>query len=220
MASNLANALGGTSGTVTRGGMDVSAGGSTQINSIYDLIGAQVNATIEGQQTMLESPWKSDPGSLQQALPLLLDTLTTTADPEIRGRININQARREVLVGIPNMPEGVPDAILSIRSQRVAGASGTADRFATAGWLLIEGLVDLQTMRQLDSSITGTGHVVRVQVVGHGDKPGPIARVEAIIDTTQAVPQVIFQRNLSDLGRGFQQGDLPTFSDQAVSPPR
>jgi len=215
IASNLASALGGGSGTVTRGGMDVSAGGSTQINSLYDLVGAQVNATIDGQATVLDSPWKSDPGSLQQSLPELLDLLSTTGDPEIRGRININQARREILLGIPNLPEGVADAIISTRSQRIAGA--TSGRFATSGWLLIEGLVDLETMRQLDSSITAGGSVLRVQAVGYGDQPGPMSRVEAVIDGTQSVPRVIFQRNLSDLGSGFRREDLPAFGEQATS---
>jgi len=219
IASDLASTLGGASGTVTRGGMDVAKGGSTQINSIYDLVGAQVNATIDGQETVLESPWKSDPGSLQQMLPMLLDTLTTRSETEIQGRININQARREVLLGIPEIPEGVPDAIISARSQRLAGSSGTADRFATAGWLLIEGLVDLETMRKLDSSITAGGNVIRVQVIGHGDQPGPMSRVEAIIDGTQLVPKIIYQRNLSDLGAGFQRGELPGFSENTTNAP-
>lgn len=219
MASNLASALGGDSGAVTRGGMDVSAGGSTQINSIYDLIGAQVMATIDGQSTVLDSPWKSDPGSLQQSLPELLDLLTTTADPEIQGRIDINQARREVLLGIPALPDGVADAIISTRSQRVTGAAGSSGRFATAGWLLIEGLVDIETMRELDSSITGGGSVFRVQVIGHGDQPGPMSRVEAVIDGTQTVPRIISQRNLSDLGPGFRQELLPTFGGGTSSSP-
>jgi len=199
--------------------MDITNGGSTQINSIYDLVGAQVNATIDGQETVLESPWKSDPGSLQQMLPMLLDTLTTRSDTEIQGRININQARREVLLGIPEMPEGVPDAIISARSQRLAGSSGTVDRFATAGWLLIEGLVDIETMRKLDSSVTAGGNVIRVQVIGHGDKPGPMSRVEAIIDGTQTAPKIIYQRNLSDLGAGFQRDQLPGFSGNSTNAP-
>lgn len=213
MASGLASAVGGTSGTVTRSGMDVSAGGSTQIDSLYDLVGAQVNATVDGQNVMLESPWKSDPGSLQQALPSLLDILSTSADKEISGRININQARREVLLGIPGAPEGLADAIVAARAQRTAGSSGSTGRFTTAGWLLIEGLVDLETMRNLDLSVTGGGSVLRVQVLGHGDTIGPMARVEAIIDGTQPVPKVIYQRNLGELDAGFRKDQIPPFSD-------
>ncbi|WP_437226175.1 general secretion pathway protein GspK [Planctomicrobium sp. SH661] len=218
MANGLASIMGGTEGAVTRGGMDVSSGGSTTIESIYELIGSQVQVTIDGQETVLDSPWKADAGSLQQSLPELLDTLTFTTDEQIEGRININQARREVLVGIPGMPEDLPDAILSARAQRLSNGSGSAERFNTAGWLLIDGLVDLETMRLLDSSITGRGDVIRVQVVGHGDSPGPMARVEAIIDGTTPVPSVISYRNLSDLGAGFRRDQLPSFSDSPDTP--
>jgi len=197
--------------------MDVSSGGSTTITSIYDLVGSQVMATIDGQDVLLDSPWKSDPGSLQQSLHELLDTLTTTAEAEITGRININEARREILLGIPDMPDGLADSIVAARSQRTSGSSAANGRFSTAGWLLIEGLVDIETMRLLDGSVTARGDVFRVQVVGHGDQAGPMARVEAVIDGTQPVPRILSQRNLSDLGAGYRKDQIPAFSDSANS---
>lgn len=198
---------------MTRGGLDLTAGASTTITSIYELIGTQVAATIDGQEVILDSPWKSDPGSLQQILPELLDTLTTVTDEEITGRININEAPLEILLGIPDMPDGLPEQIIATRGQHLGSGGAGGARSASAGWLLIDGLVDVETMAKLDMSITGGGHVFKVQVVGHGDRPGPMARVEAVIDATQPVPTIISYRNLSDLGVGFRHSELPRFSE-------
>ncbi|SFI48276.1 type II secretion system protein GspK [Planctomicrobium piriforme] len=211
-ANALAGAIGGATGSVTRGGLDLSSGGSTQITSLYQLLGAQVSATINGQATTLDSPWPSDPGSLQKSLPEILDTFSTSDDAEIIGRININEARREVLAAIPNMPEDAPDKIVAARAQRTSSGTTATDRFSTAGWLLIEGIVDQATMVQLDSSITARGEVFRMRVVGHADRGGPLTRIEAVVDGSTVVPKIIQQRNLSRLGTGFRRDDLPKFN--------
>ncbi len=210
-ASSLANLVAGGDGAVTRGGLDLSKGGSTQIRSLYELVGTQVQAEIDGQGKVLDSPWQADPGSLQMSLPELLDKFTIATDETIIGRININEARQTVLSMIPGMPEGVAEKIVSTRSQRLSQNGSTSDRFATAGWLLIEGLVDLPTMVELDSSITARGEVFRVQIIGHSDRGGPMTRIDAIIDASNDVPIVTQQRNLVPLGPGFRRGDLPTF---------
>jgi hypothetical protein len=214
VANALAGVLGGGTGSVTRGGLDLTNGGSVQIQSIYELLGAQVNATIDGQQTLLDSPWKSDPGSLQEDLPALLDTLSISDDAEVAGRININEARREILAAIPLIPEDLPDKIVAVRAQRLASGTGTADRFSTAGWLLIEKLVDQGTMVALDSMITGRGDVYRLQSIGHSDQGGPQTRFEAIIDSTTAVPKIISLQELNRLGTGFPFSELPRFNEQ------
>jgi hypothetical protein len=36
-----------------------------------------------------------------------------------------------------------------------------------------------------------------------------MARVEAVIDATQIPPQVVFMRDLTELGRGFSNSLLP-----------
>jgi len=210
-ANSLANALSGGEGTITRGGLDLSQGASTQIQSIYQLIGSQVAVTIDEQESVLESPWSADPGNLQEILPDLLDRLTITTEESITGRININEAPVSVLTMIPGMPEDLPEQIVATRSQRLSQNGVSSDRFATAGWLLIEGLVDLPTMVELDSSITARGDVFRFQVIGHSDRGGMMNRMEATIDASTAVPKILRQRSLSPLGSGYQNSDLPTF---------
>lgn len=213
VASSVAkNLFSGSGEGITRGGLDLSAGASTEIRSIYDLIDAEVEVEIDGSEQTLTSPWSSDPGELQATLPILLDTFTVTSESKIRGRININQARPEVLQGIPNMPLSLPAAIVAGRA-RSSGSSTTLDQYSTTGWLLIQGLVDLQTMRDLDGFITARGDVFRMQIIGHADRGGPVTRVEAVVDATETIPRVVFQRRLTELGPGYRTNQLPQFGE-------
>ena len=49
-------------------------------------------------------------------MPILMDNVAVNAQPTIPGRININQAPRAILVGIPGMEETIVDEILNQRS--------------------------------------------------------------------------------------------------------
>ena len=206
-AQGVAKALvsGGEGGSVTKGGMDLSQGATTDINSIYDLIDAEVTGEVDGKEQTLKSPWTSDASSLSQNLPLLFEALSTTTEPYLEGRININQARAEVLAGIPEMTDEIVQRIIGGALVDDSGQldEGLSEDRATTGWLLIEGLVDLPTLRKLDPYITARGDVYRAQVLGHFDLGGPVARIEAVIDATAIPPKVISRRDMSALGPAF-----------------
>jgi hypothetical protein len=191
--------------TVTRGGMDLSRGGSYKFDSLYDLIDAVVEVEIDGVPTELTSPWTSDPASLTTTLPEFFDTFTVTAATSLRGRININSARPEILAGIPNMPEDLPWAIAN---SPLIGANGQAlpdelARRSTTAWLLVDGLADQTTMRQLEPFLTARGSVFRVQSLGHFSQGAPVCRLEAIIDSSTNPAKILSLRDLSSLGAGY-----------------
>lgn len=207
----IGNALfGGQGQTVTRGGMDVSKGGQVQIKSLYDLVGVQVRATINGTQTTLESPWTSDPGTMRGYAAELFEVLAIRADQYVEGRININEAPREILLGLPGMTEQLAEAIVGSQLTTETGESlaGQVSDRATTAWLYFNGWTDLDTLRKLDPYITSRGDVFRVQAIGFYDAGGPFARVEAVIDGTRSRPTILFQRDLTDLGRGFTLSQL------------
>ena len=202
-------------GSVTRGDppMDLSGGAAREIASLYELIDAQVTAKLDdGTEYDVPNPITLE--WAQSNLPYLLDAFATKSDSVIEGRININQARREVLLGIPDMPLDVPDGIIASRANLVTGAASTLDLYSTTGWLLMQGLVDLETMAKLDQYLTTRGEVYRMQVVGHADRGGPVTRVEAVVDASESIPRIVFQRNLSELGPGFRAGQLPAFGGE------
>lgn len=208
VATALGGAIGGGSGSVTRGGIDLSKGSGKQLVSIYELVGATAQATVNGSVTTLQSPWAADSNSMTTYLASVLDTLTVNTDQFTDGRININQARYETLFTVPGMTESLAQGILNKRQGSDGGPLiDTSGARSTAGWLVIENLVDLPTMQQLDKYVTARGGIYRVNSVGYFDEDGPFMRLEAVIDTTQSKkpPVVLFLKDLTELGRGYPQ---------------
>ena len=200
---------GSDAGGVTRAGMDLSPGAKVTIVSLYELVDAQVTVAIEGTDTTLESPWMTT-GALATTLPTLLEQMTTTSATTLDGRININQARREVLLGVPGMPVDLPDKIASHQLIDSDGLPLTEliGQRATTGWLLIDELTDLATMQLLDKYLCARGDVISVQSIGCFDRGGAVTRIEAVIDATQKPPRVIFRRDLTRLGPGYRPDQL------------
>ena len=64
-------------------------------------------------------------------------------------------------------------------------------------------MVDLPTMKMLLPNVCAGGDVVRAQVVGHFDKPGPAARAEVVIDATTLPARQVFWRDLRYWGPGY-----------------
>lgn len=199
-------------GTVTRGGMDLSKGGkpANNITSIWCLLGTKATAQVNGSNTTFTSPWSDDPGSVAATLPELMDKLTTTKDEFLPGRVNINQARREILLGLPTMTEDLVNQIMAAQKLDGNGQPSveTLQEHNTTAWLYAENLIDKAGMISLEPSITAHGDVYRVQVLGFFDGGGPVARVEAMIDGTKLPPRVISQRDLNELGRGYSRPQL------------
>ena len=197
-------------GTVTRGGIDLSKGGKTNVESLWSLIGSSAKATVNGMNVTLKSPWSDDVSSISTVLPDLLEKLTTTKDEFLEGRININQARREILLGLPTMTEDLVNQIVAAQHLDSNGQPSidTLKQHNTTAWLYAENVIDKAGMISLDPYITSHGDVYRVQVLGFFDGGGPVARVEAMIDGTQLPPRVIAQRDLNELGRGYARNQL------------
>ncbi len=197
-------------GKVTRGGIDITAGASYQVVSLWALIGTKTSVSINGKNTPLTSPWPADPNQLKAILPKLIDTFSTSNDEFLDGRININQARREILMGIPGLDEDLVEKIIAAQKLDANGQPSpeVIQQHNTTGWLYYEGLVDLPTMQALDPYFTARGDVYRAQVFGFFDGGGPVTRLEAMIDGTQKPPRIIFQRDLNDLGHGYSRTQL------------
>lgn len=191
----------------TRGGMELGSG-SNSINSLFDLIDIEIEATVNMQDKTLTSPWSTKGGSLESSLPALLDGLTTTEDLQIPGRVNINLAPREVLLMVPGIDSNLADAIVGRQQPEAVPATAGVNLDSTIGWLLVDNLVDLETMQTLAPYVTARGDVYRAQVVGHFDAGPTACRVEVVLDATSLWPQVISFRDLTELG------GIPTLTPQ------
>jgi len=175
------------------------------VSTILDLIGSQVQVTSQDKNkkpssVVLETPFPKEPLLMAGYLTKMADYLTANSAPVIPGRININQASRIVLSGVPGMTPEILDQILSERVPNPAQADPSR-RYET--WLLAEGIVTLEQMKKMIPFITGGGSVYRVQSVGYFDEAGGHARVEAVLNATTRPPSVVFWRDMSHLGRGY-----------------
>jgi type II secretory pathway component PulK len=214
---------GGVSFSVSVGGTGAAASGSrlsrNQINfqggrprsisSLYELINAQVSipgTTPQSPATIYPSPL-NDPGSQRQLLPLLLDECTTLSATEIPARINVNTASQAVLLALPNIAQADVQSILAHRPSPTS-TDAPDPIFQTPAWLITEANLSVATVRALDRYITTQSQVYRVQVIGYFDSGGPSARVEAVIDTNQGAPRILYYRDLTELGKGFPQAML------------
>ncbi|MCE9605976.1 MAG: general secretion pathway protein GspK [Planctomycetia bacterium] len=170
-----------------------------------DLVGATTSATVQGNTIAVVSPVKNDPLLLGPMLPILMDLLATTDATVVPGRININQAPRALLQGIPGFTAEQVEQIVAMRypepTEQMPGSE-----YPT--WLLSRSIVTLDEMKALLPYVTAAGHVYRAQIIGYYDEGGPAARVETLIDATSTVPRRLLWRDLTHLGVGFSTTTL------------
>ncbi len=176
-----------------------------EISSVLDLVGVGTQVSTQGNNpqggdTTTLAPMIEE-GSYDD-LPTLLDAVTTVSsdDDTISGRININQASRTVLLTIPGMTEEAADQILYNRIEDPIEAD--EDQMYTV-WPLIQGAVDLETMKSVERYICTGGAVYRAQIVGYYDAGGPFARLEVLFDATQSPPAVLSWNDMGHLGQGY-----------------
>ncbi len=197
---------GNDAGDVSAGGLDLSQEGGNKFTQILDLIGAKVRANLDGDQVVLAPVFPEGPGAMALYLPALMDNCTIANAATIPGRININQASRDVLLGIPTMSPEIVDTIIQERD--VSGTESTDENRRHETWLMTEAIVTLDEMKLLMPFICGRGDVYRAQVVGYFQNGGVSSRTEVVIDATTEQPQVLLWKDISHLGRGYQLDQL------------
>ena len=207
-----------------------------QISSVYDLVNASVNVPTgsgnSAKTISLPSPL-NDPGQLPTLLPLVLDETTTTLNTDLTPRININTAPQTVLNALEAVlggtaspsPTGVSAAptdtsaqltdediqmILQTRPDPSSDQSPDPS-FQTPAWLVTQANFPVAKLKALEPYINDA----RSQVLPASSRfgyfqgtNGPVARIEAIVDGNNGNPRIIYERDLTSLGPGFDMNQL------------
>lgn len=184
-------------------GIDTANPPSGNVRQVLDLVGAEFTAQMNGEQVTFTSPLVNQPVAMALYMPMIMEKLTAVTATTLPGRININEAPREILRGLPGMTTEILDALLEAR-----GMSSDTDNRKYETWPLVEGIITLQQMKLIAPLITAGGDCMRVQSVGYFEQAARYARVEAIIDASGQIPIVLLYRKLDHLGRGFSQATL------------
>jgi hypothetical protein len=144
----------------------------------------------------------TDANSARTSLPSILDKTTTKSDTELPGRINVTTAPREVLNCLPGLEPGDVDLIINHRPS--PDSPDAADPiYSTTAWLYTEANLAAAKLQALESYVTARTQVYRFQSIGYFDKSGPVVRIEAVVDTNQGLPRILYYRDLTELGRAI-----------------
>ena len=191
---------------VTADDIDFDAPASFPISQVLDLVDAVVEVQVDGKKRIIVSPVNSI--TLGEYLSLIMDNLTAIESDVITGRININQASRTVLAGVPGMTEEIMAEIIKVRDIELNDPDLTDEHRQYETWILAEGIVDLATMRQMLPFVCARGDVYRAELVGYFEGGGASSRAEVIFDTTEDLPRLLFWRDKSHLPFGYDPETL------------
>ena len=155
---------------------------------------------------------EEEPPGTYEDLPQILDRLTVQQLPFTQGRINVSTAAAPVLAAIPNLTDAEVNAMVEAREQ-----VPLAERSSPA-WVLTSGAIDENRFRQILDSITTKGAMYRIESLGYADNLGVVERLMVVIQMRGPIPQVIYYRNLNELGpaytpHGDERRDLAGRSD-------
>ena len=174
-----------------------------EFESVLDLVDGitTVSFTDTLDQTVA-SPVTSE--NFNATILAVMANLTTVDAPTIPGRININQASRQMLLGIPGMTEEIADEIIRARFYENEDPDGLLTKHRNyETWIAVEGIVDIATMKTMLPFICVGGSVYRAEVVGYFSDGRGTSRAEVIIDKTRPIPRLVFWRDKSHLDRGY-----------------
>lgn len=179
---------------------------TTTFNQILDLIGTftTLQDPESGESIILASPLQIGP-AFGLNLLTAMENMTTFEGEVIPGRINIMQAPRLVMLGIPGFNEEIVDEIIVKREGdfELLAPEGADVNRKHETWLLTEGLVDLPTMQSVMPFICTGGDVFKAEVIGYFDDLVGSSRAEVYLDTTQPLPRILFWRDKSHLQSGY-----------------
>ncbi len=191
--------------------VDLTDSGSNTFNNVLDLVGVYTTGTeptdlnasdVNLNDPIIQSPVQ--PENWHFTLPIIMESITTMEGDSFPGRINIMQAPRRILAGIPGMTDEYIDQILKVREFELGDPDGVDKYRKYETWLLVDGIVNLPTMRDVLLPFVCTGGAVyRAEIVGYFDDGVATSRAEAVLDTTVPLPRILFWRDKSHLQGGY-----------------
>jgi len=178
-----------------------------KFNNILELVGTFVK--VDDPENLFA--YVSSPIQLLNmglTIPIAMENLTTYQGTSIPGRINIMQAPRRVLEGIPGLDAEIIDRIIRVREFELDDPEGVDKNRQYETWIMVEGIVDLEEMKALLPFVCTGGDVYQAEIVGYFADGAGTSRAEVVLDTTIPVPRILFWRDKSHLPAGYSVDSL------------
>lgn len=141
----------------------------------------------------------NDATYLKSVLPTLMDKVTAKSNYELNPRINVNTCPPTLLRVLPGVTE--EDVAASVAAR--ATLDPLSAEYRTGAWLHTQAGMRLEIFKAIETYVTGYTQMYRIQSIGYFARGGPVARVEAVIDTNGGQPRIVYYRDLTELGGGF-----------------
>lgn len=208
---NQSSGGGGAMISATQWTPDFSIPASVRIASSLELVGAKVEIPQSKEKPLpFRSPFSDEFGDRSNYIRSLVDDVTVYPSPVIAGQIDVMEAPRPVLLGVPAMTIEIADQIIERRASPFGSvsSSGTGASRDTIAWLFVENIVDLPTFLKLQPWITVGGDCYHAQIVAFRDPFSPTFRCTVTLDGS--VPHVAVRnfRRWDAWGKGFSIDDL------------
>lgn len=152
--------------TKIRAGLDLAVTPARKFRSLLDLASCQLQLVIEGKDTILVSPFASDPNGLASWLPLWEAKTSVAPGLENSSRINIIQASEATLTTVEGISDELAKAIVQQRALLRTSLDGGEASPNSVAWLLEAGLVSTSELRRMADEITVGGDVFQGYAVG------------------------------------------------------
>src|SRR5262249_8165188 len=141
-------------------------------------------------------------------LPPLLDKCTTSQSTDLPPRINVATASHTVLSALvsDSAAGGLQDTDVQsiVSKQPTFTPDNPVDAiYQTPAWLITEAGLKPATVQSIERYITSRSLVYSFQVLGYFEGGGPATRLEAVVDTSFGRPRVVYVRDITELGKGF-----------------
>lgn len=163
--------------------------------SELELIGTRVPVVRENRSTKtVDSPLPAERVGWAGTLSRILDEVSVEKDPFLIGRVNIELAPREVLIGIPGMDVVMVDRILSSRTLSADGSH----THSHPAWLLEQNIIELNLMTKLLPSLTTGGDVWSGEITAFTSDYPQVIRDEFMVDAASFPPRQLYCKDLRD----------------------
>ncbi|MFQ5491114.1 MAG: general secretion pathway protein GspK [Phycisphaerae bacterium] len=131
-------------------------------------------------------------------LPILMAN-TTTQDPlrPQEGLINVLTAPPQVLRCLDGLDGNAIGGILSARAEL------DEEERADTAWLVTRGILSLEDYARVAPQLTVRGQQFTIEALGYADHIGTVSRLQVIVEMRGPVAQVIYYRDLTNLGAAF-----------------
>lgn len=171
---------------------------ASQVDFIVSKAASTPRMTSLGE--LLEARTTEDGNSQPSPLTIsdmgwITDRLSLTQDPDRFGLININTATPTVLRTLPSLEE--EDILLLLEAREELPAEERTD----LGW--VAAIVGTEKFKAIVSLLTVRAMRFHVESVGYGDHLGTMTRLEAILEMRGPVAQIIYLRDLTNLGTSY-----------------